>query len=562
MAKKVSKPAPEHKVSQLPLSLAGLSDSQLPYVASNSKAERPSGSAPLRKQVFKPYHQHQAALLPLSLEDLIDPNHPVRVINQIVDGLSINPLIRKFKGGGTSCYHPRMLLKVLLFAYVNNVYSSRKIEEACRCDVRFMWLCGLNAPDHNTINRFRGRMLTDTLKGIFNQVVLLLVDEGLLSLEDVYVDGTKLESAANRYTFVWKKSIKNNRAKIHQQLQELWDYSQKVAAEEMNSPEPPDFTDVRPEKVKAAIEKIDAVLQNNPNADPKIKAKVKRVKKEWPERLEHYEKQEAILGERNSYSKTDPDATAMRMKDDRQGKGQLRPGYNVQISTSNQFIVNYSIHPNPTDTTTLIPHLEQHEANLGALPKVVTADAGYGSEENYEFLEKKGVTAFVKYNTFDKEQDGTLAEKGPYAVENLQYDKEQDQFLCPQGLVMELIGTETNKTTTGFEQTLKIYRAKNCKDCPIRTECHTGNGNREIKVNHNLNRHRGKARSLLTSEQGFHHRRQRNIDVEPSFGNIKQNHLFRRFMLRGNKKVLIEFGLLSLAQNLRKKIAIDRQKAS
>src|SRR5690606_33373920 len=152
--------------------------------------------------------QHQVSLLPLSLEDLIESNHPVRVVNQIVDGLSINPLLKKFKGGGTSSYHPRMILKVLLYAYVNNTYSSRKIEEACRCDIRYMWLCAQNAPDHNTINRFRSRILLDTLKGIFNQVVFLLVEEGLLSLEEIYVDGTKFESAANRYTFVWKKSIK------------------------------------------------------------------------------------------------------------------------------------------------------------------------------------------------------------------------------------------------------------------------------------------------------------------------------------------------------------------
>lgn len=516
----------------------------------------------MAKQVFKPYHQHQISLLPISLEELIDPNHPVRIVNAVVDGLSLDPLLKKFKGGGTSSYHPRMLLKVLVYGYVNNIYSSRKIEDACRCDIRFMWLCAQNAPDHNTINRFRSQRLKDTFRGIFNQVVLLLVEEGLLSLEELYIDGTKFESVANRYTFVWKKSIKNNKDRINRQLKELWDYAEQVASDELAGPEPPDFTDVSPEKVKATIERIDAVLRDKPGADPKVKAKVNRVKKEWPERLKRYKEQEEILGDRNSYSKSDPDATAMRMKDDIQGKGQLRPGYNLQISTSNQFIVNYSVHPNPTDTTTLIPHLQEFETNFGIRPKAVTADAGYGSEENYEYLEKKGVAAFVKYNTFDKEQKETLPQKGPFAVENLAYDKEKDQFICPNGLVMEMIGTEINKTTTGFEQTLKIYRAKKCKGCSLREECHSGNGNHEIKVNHNLNRHRRKARSLLISEKGLHHRIQRNIDVEPPFGNMKQNHGFRRLMLRGNEKVLIEFGLLSLAQNLRKKITIDRKKAA
>jgi transposase len=560
MAKTV--PGRGDQAGQLLFSPEELSDPNHVVRADNEGADGSAKNTPLKKQVFKPYHQHQTSLLPLSLEELIESNHPVRIVNQIVDGLSIDPLVKKFKGGGTSSYHPRMLLKVLLYAYVNNIYSSRKIEEACRCDIRYMWLCAQNAPDHNTINRFRSRILLDTLKGIFNQVVFLLVEEGLLSLEEIYVDGTKFESAANRYTFVWKKSIKYHKEKIQQQLQELWDYAQKVGAEEQAGPEPPDFTDVRPEKVRATIEKIDAVLHNNPDADPKIKAKVNRVKRDWPEQLKKYEEQEKILGDRNSYSKTDPDATFMRMKDDHQGKGQLRPGYNLQVSTNNQCIVNYSIHPNPTDTTTLIPHLKQIEANLGTKPKVVTADAGYGSEENYEYLEKNDVAAYVKYNTFDKEQKRKESNQSPYATETLSYDKKHDQYICPAGLAMEMVGTETNKTMTGFEQTLKIYRAKTCKNCPLRNECHSGKGNREIKVNHNLNRHRTKARTLLNSEEGLHHRIQRNIDVEPPFGNIKQNHGFRRLMLRGKEKVLVEFGLLSIAQNFRKKIARDRKKAA
>src|SRR6478609_4392270 len=514
----------------------------------------------MAKQVFKAYHQYQTSLLPVSLEDLIDSNHPVRIVNTIVDGLAINPLLKEFKGGGTSCYHPRMLLKVLVYGYVNNIYSSRKIEEACRCDIRFMWLCAQNAPDHNTINRFRSKRLKDTFRDIFNQVVHLLAEEGLLSLEEIYVDGTKFESMANRYTFVWKKQIKNSKEKITRQLKELWDYAEQVAADELSGPEPPDFTDVSPEKVKATIERIDAVLRDKPGADPKIKAKVNRVKKVWPDKLEEYEKREEILGDRNSYSKTDPDATFMRMKEDHQGKVQLRPGYNLQVSTSNQFIVNYSVHSNPSDSTTLIPHLEQFQANLRTKPKVVTADAGYGSEENYEYLEKKEVIAYVKYNTFDKEQKQN--DQSPYATENLPYDQKNDQYICPAGLAMEMIGTETNKTTTQFEQTLHIYRAKKCKGCPMRDDCHTGKGNREIKVNHNLNRHRANARTLLNSELGLEHQKQRNIDVEPPFGNIKQNHQFRRLMLRGNKKVLVEFGLLSMAQNLRKKIAKTLKKAA
>lgn len=512
--------------------------------------------------VFKPYAQSQMILLPQSLEELIAAHHPVRIVNSVLDSLDIEPLLKKYKGGGTSAYHPRMLLKVLVYAYICNVYSSRKIEEVCLTNIHFMWLCGRQTPDHNTINRFRGERLKEVLHRVFTQVVQLLAAEGLLSLKEVYVDGTKMESVANRYTFVWGNAIKTNKEKIAKQLEELWQYAQTVAAEELNSPEPPDFTDISPEKVKATVEKIDAALRQKPEADKKIKAKLSRVKKDWPENLKKYEAQEQILDGRNSYSKTDPDATFMRMKDDHMGNGQLKPGYNVQISTSNQYVVDYTIHPNPTDTTTLIPHLAQMAADYGVLPEVITADAGYGSEENYEHMEKAQVTAYVKYNYFDKDQNEAERNKRPYTQDKLCYNKDCDHYICPMGQVMENKGTIIRRTSTGFEQTITRYGVKSCEGCPLLGICHKAEGPRVIEVNHNLNRHREVAHERLTSDRGLYHRKKRPVDVEPVFGNIKQNHGFRRFMLRGKEKVGIETGLLSLAQNLRKKVAENKRKAA
>jgi len=514
------------------------------------------------KPVFKTYAQTQVMLLPPSLDELIAANHPVRIVNTVLDSLDIEPLLKKYTGGGTSSYHPRMLLKVLIYAYISNIYSSRKIEEACRTNIHFMWLCGMQTPDHNTINRFRGERLKEVLHRIFTQVVQLLAAERLLSLKEVYVDGTKMESVANRYTFVWGAAIKTNRERIAKQLEELWEYAQTVAAEELDSPEPLDFTDISPEKVKATVEKIDAALREKPEADKKIKEKLSRVKKDWPENLKRYAAQEEILNGRNSYSKTDPDATFMRMKDDHMGNGQLKPGYNIQITSSNQYVVDYTIHPNPADTTTLIPHLAQLAADYGGLPEEITADAGYGSEENYEHLEKAQVAAYVKYNYFDKDQNEAERNKRPFAQDKLCYDKEHDHFICPTGHVMENIGTEIRKTTTGFEQTITLYQVKSCEGCPLRDACHKGEGPRMIAVNHNLNRHKELARDRLTSERGIHHRKKRPVDVEPVFGNIKQNHGFRRFMLRGKEKVGIETALLALAQNLRKKTTQNLKKAA
>ena len=262
-----------------------------------------------------------------------------------------------------------MLLKVLVFAYINNIYSSRKIEEALQQNIPFMWLSAMSTPDHNTINRFRSDRLKDVLQQIFTQVVQLLVAEGVLNIKELYVDGTKIEANANRYTFVWGKSIKTNKEKISRQLDELCKYAQRVAAEEMEDSDPSGFDQIDAEKVEQTINKINEALRGK-EVDSKVRQKLTYAKKNWPATLKKYEQQEKIMGEeRSSYSKTDTDATFMRMKEDHMLNGQLKPAYNLQISTNNQFIASYSIHQKTTDTHTLIPHIGQHENNTAKLPR-------------------------------------------------------------------------------------------------------------------------------------------------------------------------------------------------
>jgi transposase len=509
----------------------------------------------MQKPVFKPYYQDQIMAIPPTLDELVAKSHPVRIVNGIVNRINIQVLLDAYKIKGTSSYHPQMLLKVLVYGYVSNVYSSRKLETACKENINFMWLSGMSYPDHNTINRFRGVRLKEALRSVFEEVVKLLAAEGLLSIEEVYTDGTKIEANANKYTFVWKKAIQTNKEKMKKSLAEIWQYAQSIAKAEDNLPEPPDFTDIDTEKVQATVDKLNAVLADKPDLDKKVKAKLRYVSREYPAKIAQYESKEAILGNRNSFSKTDTDATFMRMKEDHMQNGQLKPGYNVQISTSNQFIVNYTIHPNPTDTTTLKAHLDQHETSFGKTLKTITADAGYGSEENYQLLESKAIEAYVKYGMFDKQQDENYNKKQPFSSDKLFYNPEQDYYICPMGQQMSYIGDGKRKTSTGFEQTSKRYQAKNCSNCPLNGACHKSQGNRIIEVNENLKRHKEVAFKLLNSEKGIEKRKQRCHDVEPVFGNIKQNHGFRRFMLRGKEKVAIEWGLIAIAQNIRKKVA-------
>jgi transposase len=507
------------------------------------------------KVVFKDNHQHQMMAFPPSLDELIPENHPVRVVNEVLDKLDITLLMRQYKPGGTSSYHPRMLLKVMVFAYINNIYSSRKIEEALMQNIFFMWLSGMSKPDHNTINRFRGKRLHKILQPIFTQVVLLLCEEGLLSIKDLYTDGTKIEANANRYSFVWGNMIKTSKEKIKQQLNELWQYAQKVAAEELDDTDPSGFDKIDSEKVSKTIEKINEVLKDKPVTN-QVKQRLRTAKKKWPAALDRYELQEKIIGEgRSSYSKTDHDATFMRMKEDHLNNGQLKPAYNVQISTNNQYIASYSIHQNAGDTTTLISHLESIKEQYNQCPENLIADAGYGSEENYEYLQQNNINSYVKYNHFDNEQKSNTDEKKPFSAEKLHYNKERDCYYCPMGQRMDNIGTTDRSTLRGFKQTITRYQAKNCEGCPLRGACHKSKDNRIIEVNHNLQALKKKSKENLLSEQGIYHRKKRGVDVEPVFGNIKYNHHFKRFMLRGIEKVRIEMGLLAIAHNLRKKSA-------
>jgi transposase len=505
-----------------------------------------------KKAVFKSYTPNQLLLLPPDIGSLIGENHPVRVVNKVIDQIDITPLLKRYKGGGTSSYHPKMLLKVMIYGYLKNIYSSRKLEEALKENIHFMWLSGMSKPDHSTISDFRSNRLKGILKDIFTQVVLLLVEEGLVDIKTIYTDGTKLEANANRYTFVWAKAIGTNKERIKDRLSVLWNYVEELYKKEQEEIAPIDFTEISSEKVAATIKKIDEALENKemPKA---LKKKLNYAKKNDVARLKKYEKQEKILAGRNSYSKTDQDATFMRTKEDHMKNGQLKPCYNVQFSTSNQIVVNYTIGQTTADTTLYIPHLEDYANQYGFMPETVVADAGYGSEENYTYLseQEQEINAYVKYSYFHKEQTKKY-KLDPSKKENLYYNALQDCYYCPMGQKMEKVYQTKRNTKTGFVQYVDVYQAKNCKRCPMRGVCHAAKENKKIYRNARLEAFKEKARKLLKSEQGKIHRGQRCADVEASFGQLKHNKGYKRFLLRGMDNIQTELGLLALSMNLAK----------
>lgn len=502
------------------------------------------------KIVFKDYSPKQILLLPPSLEELIEPNHPVRIVNQVIESLDLEPIINKFKGGGTSSYHPRMMLKVLVYGYLNNLYSCRKIKQALDQNVYFMWLSAMSHPDHNTLNRFRTDRLNGVLREIFSQVVQLLAESGVISLKEIFLDGTKIEANANRYTFVWARGIKTNKEKIQKQIKELWAYAESVAKEELENNEPETFEKIDEEKVRETIGKIDKALKGK-KINKKVKDKIARARNKWPKTLKKYEQQEKLLEGRKSYSKTDPDSTFMRMKEDHLGNSQLKPAYNVQISTENQYIVGYTLHQSPADTVTLEDHMESLKKQNGKMPETVVADAGYGSEENYQYMENNDIQAYVKYNYFHKEQSKKWRED-IFRIDNLPYNEAEDNYTCPEGKKLSFTGEYKKINDNGYEQTLRVYKAEGCSGCLLKALCCKCKGDRRIEINRKLQYYRAKARERLTSDKGIEYRRRRPADVEAVFGMIKHNKNYRKFLTRGLKKTEIETGLIAIAHNLAK----------
>ena len=502
----------------------------------------------MAKLAIKSDNRKQNLLLPPSLDELVPENHMVRVVDAVIDRLDISDILSTYRGGGNSAFNPKMMLKVLVFAYLSNVYSSRRIEELLKRDIYFMWLAGMKRPDFRTINYYRGKRLKVGFDTVFTQVVRLLHEEGFVSLKVQYIDGTKIESVANKYTFVWRGSVEKYDARLKAKTEALLrQIEQNHAIEDKENPVPEELT---AEEVTKRVERIKEKVDAD-NLGKEERKALKQIETDSVPRMNRYREQLETMGSRNSYSKTDPDATFMRMKEDAMLNGQLKPGYNIQISTENQFITNFGIYQRPTDTLTMISYLESFKARYGMQSEEIVADSGYGSEENYEYMFSNGMTPYVKYNMFHVEQRRSYR-NNPFRVSNLFYNPDDDFYVCPMGQKLKFIRREKRYTASGYQQTVSVYRAGRCEGCPLRGQCHKSKRDRQIEVNHTLDDYKARARELLTSEQGIKHRSNRPIEPEAVFGQIKECGRFRRLRLKGLTGAKIDFGLKALAHNLRK----------
>lgn len=539
------------------------------------KAERPiQRLAP----VFKPYNNRQSFAI-FDVEELIPEHHVARVIDEMIELLPDNQLFAYYPGGGRSSYHPKMMLKVILYGYSQKEYSCRRIEKLIQENLPAMWLAAGQTPDYRTINEFRRVRMPVMIDTLFESMVMELHHRGFVEFENYFLDGTKIEANANKYTFVFKKAVEGRKEKLEARIRETLAEIHEIAeAEGMELGEMPeeDLTVQELMEVASKLEERDEALTGDIEKEKDgsvrkvirkkrsvIRKKLKLVRDNFIQRIEAYDNQLEVCGEeRNSYSKTDPDATFMRMKDDHMKNGQLKPGYNIQMATENQFVLFYSIHQRPTDTRCLIPHLESYRETNLPMPKRIVADAGYGSEENYRYLveeadDKPKAEFVIPYGTYINEQKRSF-KNNRFNAKNWEYVEEADLFICPNGRKVHFKKYQQKKNRSGFAQDFKIYECEDCNDCPLKKLCTKAKGNRQVHWNPVYEELKAKARKALEDETLKQVYALRKIEVETVFGNLKGNLAFRRFLLRGLDKVHVEFGILAMAHNFLKVAGIQR----
>ena len=341
-----------------------------------------------------------------------------------------------------------------------------------------------------------------------HQTVLLLSAKGFISLNVEYIDGTKIESKANKYTFVWRKTVEGNRERLMKKIHVLLGQIDDAIAQEKSSENdekveftPSMLTEMAGE-LRNALEQVPEPSTKGEKAAQRKKLRQLKELEAHRDKLQEYDNHLDTLQERNSYSKTDKDATFMRMKEDAMRNGQTKPGYNLQLATENQFITDFALFPNPTDTLAMIPFLQSFSSRYGRPAHTVVADSGYGSEENYRFMAENGMEAYVKYNYFHMEQRPRFR-PDPFKAENFYYNEGHDYCVCPMGQKMRRIGSRRVKTASGYVSESARYRAVRCEGCPLRCLCFKAKGDRTIELNHRLRKYKQKAKELLCSEEGL-----------------------------------------------------------
>jgi transposase len=476
------------------------------------------------------------------------------VVDKVINEIKLSPLFDTYKGGGTSSYSPRMMLKVITYAYISKIYTNRPISKALKENIHFMWISGMSTPDYTTIHNFRSKRLRNAVDDVFGSVVEALIRGGYVKAENLFVDGTKIEANANRYSYVWKKNVERNESMIKNKVKQLLSHIEELQKQEDAEYGTRDLEEVEgnlsSEQIEKLVDEINEKLLKGAKSN-QITKEITKIKKDYIPKLKKYEQQKDMLAGRNSCSKTDKDATFFKMKEDHHGMTQMKPGYNVQIATENQFILGYGIYQKAADTSVFIPFMGRVISQLKTKPKNITADAGYGSEENYEYVTRNKIGNYIKYNNFNYEKTKAYKNR-TFLSDHFEYDQISDQYKCPGGQILDYAFTKSTKTENGYKSERMVYRSRTCEGCQLKEKCCKGSKDRTVEISPRLIEYKHTARQNLESEKGIKLRCQRGVDVESVFGQIKHNNQFRRFNSRGIINVSTEWGIMSIAHNIKK----------
>jgi transposase len=477
-------------------------------------------------------------------EKMVPADDSVRLLDEIMEEMDYTPLMRAYKRTGRGpATNPVTMLKILVYAIMQGIFSSRAIALACRRDINFIWLLnGAKAPNHSEIARFRSMRLAECGEELFYQLVTKLHVVGEIKYEHLFVDGTKIEANANKYSFVWKKSTTKYETRLHEKLAKL--------AMELGSRY--GILADTPETLLLHLERCVATpfVYGRGKRKSELQRDIELLQEMLGRKLKYAGYQETFKG-RNSFSKTDPDATFMHMKDDHMRNAQLKPGYNIQLGVEGEYITGVQVSSERSDQLTLIPLLENMEAHLGQSYTDVTADAGYESEENYTYFEGKTTECYIKPQNYERSK--TKKYKSNMALrENMAYDPVLDEYTCQAGQKLRAVYVGKRKSKSGFESEITYYACDSCEGCPHKKKCTRSKGNRTLQVSKTFIEQRKKSLERITSEKGILLRMNRSIQSEGAFGVIKQDYGFRQFLLRGNKKVFTEILLVAMGYNINK----------
>jgi transposase len=509
-------------------------------------------------------HYGYQLVLPLDLEVLIPEDDSVRLLDQILERLDYSRLLK------ANSYYGRKysissitLFKIMAYAYSQGIYSSRNIEKSCKRDINFKWLLkGAPVPDHNTIWRFVNQRLDECIKDLFGQLVLVLYELGQLQFENLFVDGTKIEANANRYTFVWRKATEKNEKKLNVKMLSLIKKLSEDYAIDFNDENTP------LEKLKRAKgflcdekERIGMAFVHGKGSRKTQLQKDMEKTSEYIEKQEQYDGYKAHFGGRNSFSKTDPGATFMRMKEDHMRNAQLKPGYNIQFGVENEYVAGIYLSADRNDVNTLKSFLTDIRQCCRMTPENIIADAGYESEENYAFLKENGYTTYIKPQNHEQKKKKNYAKKYPGRVENMVYDETNDEYICVDGRRLTFLETREKESKSGYKSMVRVYGCADCSECRIRSKCTRSKYNKRVQVSPEFWKMRKESQTNITSKKGIILRMNRSIQAEGVIGVIKQDYGFRRFLRRGKENVMTEMILLCLGYNINKlhnKIQNDR----